>query len=238
MQFYRKPQNRWHAFLAHLLISLIIFVILAAIIIFIWYPGFLFYADGGLEGLKLIAGVDLIIGPILTLMVYNTAKTELGRDLLIIAVIQLGCLTAGLWLVYHERTLAVVYADGSFHTMSSNSFIANGDNIDDTSILLQSAPVWVYVDLPVDKEGRSAARRKQLSDGILHTRTDLYVPYLKGLSAIRQEGQEHGASESQPTSSEIKRRYKLIARYKHGELIVDTATGAIASYTLEQPQLP
>lgn len=109
--------NRWQAFGIHLAISLLIFIALAALI-YRWYPGILFQYDGGLEGIQLIAGVDLVIGPLLTLVVFNRAKKSLKADLAIIALLQVVCLIGGMWTVYQTRPVAVVYADGAFRSIS------------------------------------------------------------------------------------------------------------------------
>lgn len=81
-----QPQNRWQAFAVHIGINAVIFIVLAAIILFIWYPGFLFQTDGGWQGIRLIAGVDFIIGPMLTLIVYKLGKPRLKMDLMLIGV--------------------------------------------------------------------------------------------------------------------------------------------------------
>ncbi|MBT8149381.1 MAG: hypothetical protein KJO24_05585, partial [Gammaproteobacteria bacterium] len=121
-----KPETRWGAFGIHLAISALLFCVLAAIIIFTWYPGFLFRTDGGWQGIRLIAGIDLILGPLLTLIVYNKAKDSLAFDLAVIAVVQVTALAAGCYLVYQERPIAVIYADNKFSTMSKNSFAFYG----------------------------------------------------------------------------------------------------------------
>ena len=66
--------GRIKAFLIHLGISLVILFVLLYLLVFVWYPPPLFAADGGMQGLKIILGVDLVLGPLLTLMVYNPAK--------------------------------------------------------------------------------------------------------------------------------------------------------------------
>ncbi len=71
-----RIHNRYQAFGLHLGISFLIFMILASIIIFFWYPGFLFSTDGGWQGIRLIAGVDLVIGPFLTLMIYKNNTSD------------------------------------------------------------------------------------------------------------------------------------------------------------------
>ena len=55
------------AFLIHFGISLIVFIVLAAIMRLVWYPGDLFWMDGGWQGMQLIAPIDLVLGPALTL---------------------------------------------------------------------------------------------------------------------------------------------------------------------------
>lgn len=219
-----KPKSRWYAFAIHLLISLAIFILLAALIIYVWYPGFLFYTDGGWQGLRLLAGVDFIIGPILTLVVYKAGKPGLARDLFVIGLIQAACLFAGLWLVHQERTLAVVYADGSLHTMAPSSFKANYDDISEVELLNTGwAPHWIYVDLPMDKDGRSEFRRRALFDGMLHSRIDLYKPFADHLESIAIEGEPFN-------DSETVRNYKLVARYSSGWISIDTDSGEVVDF--------
>jgi len=59
----RAPQNRWQAFLIHLGISTVIFLILLYFIVFHWYPHPFFAKGGGWQGVRLITGVDLVLGP-------------------------------------------------------------------------------------------------------------------------------------------------------------------------------
>lgn len=137
--------NRWQAFAIHLAISIVIFLLLAAVI-YRWYPGVLFKYDGGLEGIKLIAGVDLVIGPLLTLLVYNTAKKSLKKDLTIIGVLQIACLIGGMWTVYQTRPVAVVYADGAFRSMPYLLYQDAGVDISANELMSENKwPVFVFV---------------------------------------------------------------------------------------------
>jgi hypothetical protein len=72
----------------HFLIGLAIFLGLLAVILFLWYPGILFNVDRGWAGLQLVIGVDLIAGPLLTLVVFKTGKRGLNFDLSCIAIFQ------------------------------------------------------------------------------------------------------------------------------------------------------
>lgn len=109
--------NRWQAFGIHLAISIAIFLILLAIIIFYWYPG-IFINAGGWQGIKIVAGIDIILGPMLTLIVFNPIKKELSRDLTIIAVLQFSSLSVGTWLISQERPLLQVMAEKSMYIIT------------------------------------------------------------------------------------------------------------------------
>ena len=46
--------NRYSAFATHLAISLVIFGFLAYLVVYVWYPDFLFGTDGGWQGIRII----------------------------------------------------------------------------------------------------------------------------------------------------------------------------------------
>ena len=102
--------NRYKAAAVHLTISVLVFIALLGIIITVWYPGVLFNISGGWTGLKLVMGVDVILGPLLTLIVFKAGKPGLKFDLGCIATAQIVCMAAGLYIVYSERPLALIMA--------------------------------------------------------------------------------------------------------------------------------
>ena len=223
------PKNRYLAFAIHLLLSGIIFLILAAIIIFIWYPGFLFWSDGGWQGIRLIAGVDFVIGPILTLLVYRLDKPELKKDLLVIALIQVACLAAGTWLVYKERPLALIYANGTFYSMSENSFAFHDLDSQSARSLDDGIPAWVYVDLPTEPQTRSQLLMDQLKDGPIHTKVDLYRPFQQHLAQVFEEAIDLD-SVDEVSRAQVTDRGKLYyfnARYSHSYIELDDKSGQV-----------
>ena len=102
--------NRWKAFALHFALSVAVFASLLGIIMTLWYPGVLFNIDGGWSGLKLVMGVDVILGPLLTLVIFRAGKPGLKFDLGCIAALQIACMTAGVWVVYQSRPIALVFA--------------------------------------------------------------------------------------------------------------------------------
>ena len=156
--------NRFGAFGIHLGISLLIFTILGYLILFHWYPDFFFTSDGGWQGIRIVAFVDLVLGPTLTLVVFNPAKPakELRRDLSIIGVFQLACLTAGTYVVYSERPIAMVYSDGTFTSMTVDDYLEVGQPLPDLKQFPDGPPVWVSVHLPEDPGEQSRIRESAI----------------------------------------------------------------------------
>lgn len=167
--------NRFGAFAVHLGISLVIFVILGYFILFHWYPDFFFTSDGGWQGIRIVAFVDLVLGPVLTLVVYRKGKPSLRFDLSAIGVFQAVCLIAGTWVVYSERPIAMVFADGTFQSMTADDYVETGQDIPKFS---GTSPYWATVELPEDWVEQREIRRELLtSQQPLKTKVEMYVPF-------------------------------------------------------------
>ncbi len=169
--------TRWQAFAIHLGISFVIFIVLLGIIFLFWYPG-PFIHLGGIEGIQIVAGVDLVLGPLLTLMVYNKAKKSLKIDLAIIACIQFTALVAGTWTVYFERPIVQVLSDDGIYVYSQRDYEANDIPIDQLKKIPGKAPLNVFLDLPDDKNSIAAikAAHSFFGDNSLTMRANLYIP--------------------------------------------------------------
>ena len=149
-------KQRLVAFFTHLCTSLIVFIALFSVIYFAWFPYALIEASGGLEGLSLIAGVDLILGPLLTLVIYDISKKkwELIRDIGTILTLQITCLVGGTIIVYQAKPLAVIHVHDTFHVFRKDDF--NALNIDWTKLDTFSGgyPKILYVNTEKEEAAR------------------------------------------------------------------------------------
>lgn len=105
-----------YACLCHFLLSLLIFLLLTAWVLFVLYPKFYFNMGGGWQGLALVFAVDVVLGPLLTFLVFNPAKKmrEIVSDFVIIGLVQLGALIYGTQTLYQEHPkLLVIYEYGN-----------------------------------------------------------------------------------------------------------------------------
>jgi hypothetical protein len=107
--------TKFKAALIHLSLSVILIGILALIVVYRWYPFPLYKITGVIEPAKLLVLVDVIIGPLLTFVVYKKYKKYLKLDLSIIAVLQIAALSYGVHTIYQGRANLIVFNKGELH---------------------------------------------------------------------------------------------------------------------------
>jgi len=115
MTLYFRPMpkgkvTRWQASGLHLLISIAIAAAVLALLLLVWYPGPLFEAMGGMGLLFILIGVDVVLGPTVTLIIFKQGKRGLKLDLAIIGAVQLAALLYGVHVMYlaHPAYIAFV----------------------------------------------------------------------------------------------------------------------------------
>jgi len=172
-----RKLNRWQAFGIHFAISVVIFIALLAVILLLWFPGILFQIDGGWTGLQIVIGVDLVLGPLLTLIVFKADKPSLKFDLSCIAALQTLCLAAGVAVVYSERPVALILAYDTIYSLAADEF---RDFDVDPAVLEQfpgSYPKFVYTELPENYvSAEIEVMRSQVFGNPLFMQTERYRP--------------------------------------------------------------
>lgn len=95
----------------HGLLTLVIAIFTASIVFGIWYPREMAGMLGGTNLFLLVLGVELAMGPLISLVIYNPLKlrSELVRDYAIVGVIQLAALLYGLSVVAASRPVYLVF---------------------------------------------------------------------------------------------------------------------------------
>ena len=116
-----KLKERSIAAALHLVASLVLASLAAVLVFFVWYPYPYREVAGGRELFLLIVAVDLVVGPLLTFVVFNRSKPrqELWRDLSIIGVLQLAALCYGLWTVFTVRPVYLVHEVDRFRVVTA-----------------------------------------------------------------------------------------------------------------------
>lgn len=127
--------TRWKASLIHLGISLIVAAIASALLMGVWYPPPYFRAAGAERLLLLVVGVDVVLGPLLTLIVFKSGKPGLKLDLVIIGLVQAAALVYGFQVMLQSRPVFMVAAVDRFVLVAANQ-------LDPADVAAASRPQW------------------------------------------------------------------------------------------------
>lgn len=119
--------TRLKAAATHLLISATLSAIVLCLLLFYWYPLPFFWALGGMLLLALIIGIDVVLGPVMTLILFNPKKSRraLTVDLTLIAIVQISALGYGLYSGYVSRMVFNVFDGKSFQLVQAGDVAGN-----------------------------------------------------------------------------------------------------------------
>jgi hypothetical protein len=157
----KKKVTRWRASGLHFLISIAVAAAVLALMLSLWYPGPLFRASGGNDLLFILVGVDVVVGPLITLIIFRSGKRGLKFDLAAIGTLQIAALIYGLHAVYVARPAFIVFVGNQFQTVSAVDLdpeeLAKARYPEFRQVPL-GGPLLAFADLPTDpKEVRHYA---------------------------------------------------------------------------------
>lgn len=172
--------TRWKASGLHLLISVAIAAGALALMLLVWYPHPLFKAAGGDDLLLILVGVDVIIGPLITLIIFKPGKPGLKFDLAAIGVLQLAALLYGVSIVFLARPAYLVFVKDRFEVVTAVEL--QPENLAQATLeqfrsVPVTGPVWVYGEFPQDPQERKRLVELALAGLDLQHFPRYYRPY-------------------------------------------------------------
>jgi hypothetical protein len=104
----------------HFGVSVLVALFVATFVFILWFPYPYRELAGGRELFFLVMAVDLVCGPLLTMVLFNPAKPrrELATDLGLVVLLQLAALAYGVWTVYMVRPLYLVHEIDRFKVIA------------------------------------------------------------------------------------------------------------------------
>lgn len=183
-------KDRFQASAIHLTVSLTIALLAGLLVFGLWYPYPYREISGGRELFVIVVTVDVILGPLITLAIFNRAKPwcQLRFDLAVVALLQLVALGYGLWTVFVARPVHLVFEYSRFSVVHA---------IEVPQELLPKAPAGLDV-MPVtgptllslrpfkDNNEKIDATMAALSGLSLSARPDLWQPYTAAVAEVYQ----------------------------------------------------
>jgi len=182
--------ERSRASLLHLSASFVMALLGLALVYRLWYPSPLHLAVGVNGVFLLMLAVDVVMGPLLTFVVYKKGKRTLLMDLSIIVALQLAAFAYGLWTIAEARPAWLVFNADRVDLVQAHE--VDTRHRQEVKPEFRTAPwtgpEWVASVNPEDIQKRNDLVLESAMGGPdLPQRIDLYVPLASQRDALRSK---------------------------------------------------
>jgi hypothetical protein len=186
---------RLKAFGLHLLGSATALTLILGALYLGWYhwPGW--YLSAALHVILVMVGVDVVLGPLLTLIVADSSKSlrALGRDIGIIVTFQLVALVYGTTTLWTGRPLYYAFSLDCLEIVQASEIDGAARKASEQQQLSlaphwYSRPRWIWVPLPKDPDEAQKIVASALEGGADVTALpQYYKPWDQGLTDLRAQ---------------------------------------------------
>lgn len=183
--------HRFRAFSIHLLASLIVVGTTATAMYLAWYPAPLAKLQGWLDVLWILIGVDIVLGPCLTFVVYSPQKKGLRFDLTAIVLVQLAALAYGSYTSAIGRPVYLVFLKDRFEVVTAAEYPAEELAAAKNSTFLNFSwlgPKTVTATMPREREEARVVLFSALAGEGLKVMPRYYQPYNEAAQAAAASG--------------------------------------------------
>jgi len=227
---FHTPRSRWTAAAIHLVLSILLIGTIALVAFKQMYPAGLHHAAKLDKLMGIMLGVDIVAGPLLTLILYRVGKRGLKLDLAVIAILQLAFLSYGLSTLWKSRPLFLVGSQQAFALLFANEV---GDAAIDKAQEERwprfhgTGPWLVGVDLSSEVAKEEFLFSYLGGDPGPLRDEDLFVPYSKLQTEIAEKAKSIGDDIPQTglDPAEIRSMALMSARSNRSVVLLDRTTG-------------
>ncbi|MEO8018226.1 MAG: TfpX/TfpZ family type IV pilin accessory protein [Pseudomonadota bacterium] len=188
----------------HFLVTLTFATCAAALVFLVWFPDPLQTMVGGTRLFALVTTCDLVLGPLVSLIIYNSRKTRraLVFDYVVIGAIQISALVYGLSVLAGSRPVYVAFSTDRLEIVEARDItdqeLAAANNPRYRSLPL-TGPRYISIKVP-DSE-HNEALFEELKGNEVHLRPRFYAPYESLLPQIRAHAGSIAALEKRHPAS-------------------------------------
>jgi hypothetical protein len=182
-------REKWRAFAIHFTLTLVLAVGAAVVIFALWFPDPFDTLVGGDELFVLVVGCDLALGPLISLVIYDSRKSrgKLVFDYSVVAVLQISALLYGVWIISGSRPVYVAFSGDRLEVISAADILpaelAAARDSNYRSLPLTGPRLVAVVVSPADQDD---ALSQALAGNEEPARPKFYRPYESELPAILQ----------------------------------------------------
>jgi len=186
---------RLRSFGLHLLASAVALALIFGTLYFGWYrwPGW-YLADVS-RVVLVMAGVDIVVGPLLTFTVASPGKPrrELARDIMVIVAIQLFALIYGTMSVWNGRPLYYAFSENLLqvvqaYDIDSREWALARQQKPEFAPHWYSLPRWIWAPLPDNSDEANKIVQSAMQGGFdVTARPAYYKPWASGSAELRSQ---------------------------------------------------
>jgi len=188
----------------HFLVTLALAAIAAALIFLVWFPDPMQTMIGGTQLFMLVVGCDLALGPLISLVIYNSRKPrrELIMDYSIVGAIQIAALVYGVFILAGTRPVYIAFSSDRLEVVTAR-------DVSDEELAAAKVPMYgslpltgprlVAIEVPAAE--RNDALFEALKGNEEHLRPRFYVPYKSQLTTIRSRAKTLAALQAKHPDS-------------------------------------
>ena len=200
---------RIKAALLHFSASAFILLLVFFAIKFIYYPRALFAAAAGFDVLRLLTIVDVILGPLITLIIFNPLKKNLKYDVCIVVACQLAFMSYGVWSIYSARPVYIAFTGKHFNLVRANE-IDEADEVKAISAEFKHRPMlglkYIGTTEPSDINVKNDLAFAGLMGMGIQNLPQYYVPYDKVIPDVK--AQAKSSQQFEKIDNDMRQRLK------------------------------
>jgi hypothetical protein len=173
----------------HFLVTLVLAACAAALVFLVWFPEPFDTMIGGTELFMLVVGCDLVLGPLVSLVIYNSRKSrgKLVLDYAVVGILQIAALIYGVSVLAGSRPVFVAFSVDRLEIVTARE-------ITDEELAAVSRPEFAklsitgprLVGIDVPQADRTDALFQALNGNDIYLRPKFFVPYETKLTEIRK----------------------------------------------------
>ncbi|KAG1661895.1 Fimbrial assembly protein, serogroup I [Nymphon striatum] len=178
-------KDKIKATVIHLLLSILLVGLVIGSILFFFFPKLFIGISDFKEVATIIITVDLILGPLLTFVVFQPNKKSLKFDLSVIASIQLAALIYGAYSLYQVHPVYITFNIDRFTMISAKDAEPEKAQYDEFKVSKLTTAKLAYAKMPDDAVKRNEVTlTAAMGGGDLDQRVEYYEPYKENINQV------------------------------------------------------
>ncbi len=178
-------KNKLKASIIHLGLSIFLASLVIGSFLFFFFPSLFIGVSDFKDVAALIIGIDLILGPLLTFVVFQPKKKSLTFDLSVIAAIQISALAYGAFALFQIHPVYVAFNVDRFTIVTAKDAEPNKATNQIFNISKFEAGILAFSKMPEDAGKQNELMLTAASGGEdLDRREEYYEPVIDNLSKI------------------------------------------------------